>query len=115
MTEEQILLARPDLNADMIKALVDGSKDKELADKQVQMGQENVKMMKDFMVKQLDATRDITKDSESNKQKEIDRIQKTVGQTEESFPKWSNQLSEYSKEVPPDRWSGTAQREMKPS
>ena len=87
MTEEQILLARPDLNADMIKALVDGSKDKELADKQVQMGQENVKMMKDFMVKQLDATRDITKDSESNKQKEIDRIQKTVGQTEERLSK----------------------------
>ncbi|MDB4797402.1 hypothetical protein OAG94_02445, partial [bacterium] len=87
MTPDQILLVRPDLDANMVKAFCDGSKASQSAEQETQRSRENVEMMKEFMEKQLDVTRDIAVGRESAKEKEMERLQKSSSQMGENLTK----------------------------
>lgn len=83
MTPEQILLVRPDLDPELVRAFVDGSKDTKFAEQQTEQSRENLNMMKDFMEKQLEVTRDMAMGNNAAREKELDRMQKSSQQTEE--------------------------------
>jgi hypothetical protein len=97
MSPEQIMLIRPDLDPEVVKGWVEVQKAKsgtehiearatqaaEAAQQEIERNREMTDRMQQFMENQMGTLTDLASGQASAKDKEIDRIQKSAGETEE--------------------------------